>query len=293
MARKRMIDPGLWTDTGFMALCPRGRLLWIGLVSQADDEGRGHGAAVSLKAAIFPGDADVSAADVDELRRSVAATMRVTFYAVDGHEYYQLTKWASHQSINHASKSTIPPMEGALQEDSRRTPVVLREGSRKAPPNELTNELTKEARAPAREAPAVPSSPKELVYSWYRAFTAKTAQTLEPGPDQYRRGVDVWKRAKPEQLAAARDAYFDRDQWFTEPKQKGAPREYSFANFCTHLDYLIASLAAPPGKRAPKTPTVKRCPNGHPYAVEDGGCMECGWKPEDEEADDGPDFGDR
>lgn len=37
--------------------------------------------------------------------------------------------------------------------------------------------------------------------------------------------------------------------------------------------------AVRPGSSAPKKLTVKRCPNGHPYAVEDGlGCLVCGWK---------------
>ena len=43
MARKRMIDPNIWDSEDFSKLSILGRLLFIGMFSNADDEGRGKG----------------------------------------------------------------------------------------------------------------------------------------------------------------------------------------------------------------------------------------------------------
>lgn len=40
MARKRMIDPSIWQDEGMAELTPRQQLMYIGLFSNADDDGR-------------------------------------------------------------------------------------------------------------------------------------------------------------------------------------------------------------------------------------------------------------
>ena len=42
MARKRMIDPNIWQSEDFSKLSTLGKLVFIGLFSLADDEGRGR-----------------------------------------------------------------------------------------------------------------------------------------------------------------------------------------------------------------------------------------------------------
>ena len=41
MARKRMIDPAIWQSQDFSRLSMLAKLVFIGLFSYADDEGRG------------------------------------------------------------------------------------------------------------------------------------------------------------------------------------------------------------------------------------------------------------
>lgn len=48
MPRKRMIDPGIWTDDDLGRLGFAERLLFIGLFSLADDEGLIRGSASSM-----------------------------------------------------------------------------------------------------------------------------------------------------------------------------------------------------------------------------------------------------
>ena len=60
MARKRMIDPQIWVIEDFSKLSFLSRLIWIGLISNADDEGRGKANISYLKSQLFPSDEDLS-----------------------------------------------------------------------------------------------------------------------------------------------------------------------------------------------------------------------------------------
>ena len=107
MSRKRMLDPGIWTDDGFLTLAPEARLLFIGLISHADDEGRGNAELRALKAKVFPGD-NLSDEQITALCETVAQYMRVVFYSVNGSRYYQLERWESYQTVNRPRPSVIP-----------------------------------------------------------------------------------------------------------------------------------------------------------------------------------------
>ena len=128
MARQRMIQPALWVDDGFLAMSDKARLLWIGMINFADDEGRGIGSSRSLKAAIFPGD-QITVAKMDSLKSEVEKNVRVTFYDVDGQTYYQIEKWSDYQQISHPKASSIPKKpaikgnSGKLPESSGNVPA--------------------------------------------------------------------------------------------------------------------------------------------------------------------------
>ena len=52
VARKRMIDPNIWQSEDFSKLSTLGKLVFIGLFSLADDEGRGRCNPVYLKSTL-------------------------------------------------------------------------------------------------------------------------------------------------------------------------------------------------------------------------------------------------
>lgn len=54
MARKRMIDPNIWDSEDFGKLSDLSKLVFIGLFSLADDEGRGRCNPGYLKSKLFP-----------------------------------------------------------------------------------------------------------------------------------------------------------------------------------------------------------------------------------------------
>jgi hypothetical protein len=109
MPRIRTLKPELWLSPQVMNLSHGARLLFLGLITQADDEGRGCADPRRLKAAIFPGD-DVTSANVGEWLLEVEAQRLARAY--DGAEHgrlYELPTWRSHQSIERPKPSRYPP----------------------------------------------------------------------------------------------------------------------------------------------------------------------------------------
>lgn len=107
MPRKRMLSPDIWTDEGFIECSPMARLLFIGLISHADDEGRGCAGTLALKSKIFPAD-KLKDVDMRRFLDEVIHKLRVRFYAVEGRDYYQLDRWTQHQYVQSKRPSTIP-----------------------------------------------------------------------------------------------------------------------------------------------------------------------------------------
>lgn len=140
MPRKRMIDPSIWTDESFGELSERGRLLFIGLFSMADDEGRGEASAKVLKGKIFPYDEGLRVADVSKTLKEIGSKMSVDFYARNGREYYAFKNWRTWQKVEKPTQSRIPaPIDGgkgenyAFDDNSPTAPRMLPECSTTVP----------------------------------------------------------------------------------------------------------------------------------------------------------------
>jgi hypothetical protein len=111
MARIRTLKPEMWMSPQVMNLSVHARLLFIGLITQADDEGRGIADARRLKAAVFAGD-DILSGHVDEWLAEVVKQGLAVVY--DGGEHgriYQLPTWRAHQSIDKPKPSRYPQLK--------------------------------------------------------------------------------------------------------------------------------------------------------------------------------------
>nr|DAL53607.1 MAG TPA_asm: replisome organizer [Bacteriophage sp.] len=108
MARKRMIDPGIWQSEDFSKLSTLAKLVFIGLFSLADDEGRGRSNPVYLKSTLFPYEEGIRSADIDKTLSEISSNMSVIFYTCDGSSYYSLYNWNTWQKIDRPSESKIP-----------------------------------------------------------------------------------------------------------------------------------------------------------------------------------------
>lgn len=112
MARKRMIDPSIWADQKLGQLSRNHRLLFIGLISNADDEGRLVGHPSLLKSFVFPYDDDITAKDVDAWLTDLATSGVIQCYTVSGDRYIHVKNFSKWQYIQKPTPSNLPAPEG-------------------------------------------------------------------------------------------------------------------------------------------------------------------------------------
>lgn len=108
MARKRMLSPDIWESESFSSLSDLAKIVFISLISHADDEGRGKASAGFVKSMTFPYDEGKRVTDISKALSEIAQKMSVRFYNVNGSKYYCLTNWNAWQKIDKPSKSKLP-----------------------------------------------------------------------------------------------------------------------------------------------------------------------------------------
>lgn len=109
MARKRMLSPEIWESESFSSLSDFQKIVFIGLISLADDEGRGKANPSYIKSTLFPYDENRRVAEVKSALSQIARCTSTQFYNVNGSEYYFLSSWKKWQKIDKPSKSKLPP----------------------------------------------------------------------------------------------------------------------------------------------------------------------------------------
>jgi len=110
---RRMLDSSVWSNENFAALPPRGRLLQIGMITIADDQGRLKAHPLYLAKEIFPYD-HVEVADVSKWLESMVENGTILLYTVEGKQYAQFLNWWEYQSLQFAHASSYPRPEGWL-----------------------------------------------------------------------------------------------------------------------------------------------------------------------------------
>ena len=105
--RMRSIKPELWQDEAVGDLSRDARLLFIGLITMADDEGRFRALPSLILGHVFPYDVD-ALRRLDGWLREVADAGLIVLYEVDGRPYGVLPGFRRHQRINRPSPSRLP-----------------------------------------------------------------------------------------------------------------------------------------------------------------------------------------
>ena len=100
----------MWEDPSVAKMSRDERLLFIGMISVADDEGRLNAAPSRLLGEIFPNDnGEVTAKRVKQWRDAICEkNPNVLLYTVDDVEYIQLLRWEEYNRPSHASASKLP-----------------------------------------------------------------------------------------------------------------------------------------------------------------------------------------
>jgi hypothetical protein len=143
MARKRMIDPSIWADDGFGKLSSDAQVMFIGLFSNADDEGRLPGDPKYLASVIFPF-RGITTPKAHKILKEIKEKMKsVTFYQVESQSLIQLDKFLQYQSINKSTKSKYPQPPNT-QNNTGELPIDYGSTTVRLPPNRREKKINGE-----------------------------------------------------------------------------------------------------------------------------------------------------
>jgi hypothetical protein len=129
MARKRMIDPKFWTDEKLGTLSVYERLLFMGLISNADDKGRLPGHPKIVKGTVFPYDS-ISEKRMLEMIRSLHDSGLIVCYEANGQQYIYVVNFLKHQYIKKPQESSYPEPQEYL---TSTVPVPYQDGTEATP----------------------------------------------------------------------------------------------------------------------------------------------------------------
>lgn len=115
----RIIKESLCDSEKIAALSDFEFRLWIGLITQADDAGRGDARPAIIKGRVFPFRERLSIKDIDAALQELAAKGCVSLYTVDGRPYFLFPGWVKHQRIRDCRPKFPEPSENtALQQSA-------------------------------------------------------------------------------------------------------------------------------------------------------------------------------
>ena len=114
---RRLITSQIWLNERGAQLPDSGRLLFIGIFSNADDDGRLKASPSYLKALIFPYDNDKTKEQVKDWRNLCADLGLIRVYSLNGVEYLDIPSWLEHQLIrkDRYKVSSFPPFPNGNQ----------------------------------------------------------------------------------------------------------------------------------------------------------------------------------
>ena len=111
----RIIKESTFTSDRIASLTDFEFRLWIGLITQADDAGRGDARPAIIKGRVFALRDRVTVKDISSALCALAAAGCVSLYTVGGKPYYEFPSWTKHQRIRDC-KSRYPGPDEANDE---------------------------------------------------------------------------------------------------------------------------------------------------------------------------------
>jgi len=164
MARSRNIKPGFFTNDELAECSAYARLLFAGLWTIADKEGRLDDRPKKIKALVLPFDT----VDCDELLTQLHAKNFITRYSVEGSDYIQINNWKKHQNP-HCKESASDIPEHVMQPtEIKEAPVKHRASTVQEP---VENNLN-----PADSLNLIPDSLTLIPYNTQAAEAACSAE---------------------------------------------------------------------------------------------------------------------
>jgi len=131
MARARLLKPSFFANEDLADIPAHGRLLFIGLWTIADREGRLEDRPKRIKAALFPYE-NVS---VEPLLKKLADAGFIVRYEIDGQQIIQIPSFLKHQNPHHREPESLLPAP-----DQPRAGLGLVQGDSEAEPQNVEAE---------------------------------------------------------------------------------------------------------------------------------------------------------
>ena len=114
---KRMIHTNIWASGQVGKLSKEARLVFIGLITLADDDGRLKGNPAFLRSQIFPYDEELKTTEVKKWLEEIVAQELVLCYEITGEDYLYHPNWKKYQTLRSDRKkeSHIPEPDGFVR----------------------------------------------------------------------------------------------------------------------------------------------------------------------------------
>ncbi len=118
MARIRTIKPEFWTSEQIVECSPNARLMFIGLMNFADDNGVHPAKPMRIKMQVFPGDA-FGATEIDGFLCELEDAGLIQRYEANEEQFLIITGFTKHQKIDQPSYK-FPLPNGKVPENPKR-----------------------------------------------------------------------------------------------------------------------------------------------------------------------------
>lgn len=115
----RIIKETAFTSDSIAQLSDFQFRLWVGLITQADDAGRGDARAAILKGRIFALRDKVREVDIEKGLQALAKNRSIFLYEVAGKPFYAFPKWAEHQRVRNAKPKYPAPERPKMRENAQ------------------------------------------------------------------------------------------------------------------------------------------------------------------------------
>jgi hypothetical protein len=153
-----MIDPRIWESEQFSRLGLFERQLYIGLISNADDEGRLRDHAAWIRSVIFPYD-NFTIEEISEALTRIEGVGLIVRYQAGEWNVIQHPKWGKYQTVNRPQASKFPAYDAS---NTQSVNDSVNESVNAHVPKEVKGKEVK-----GRERPTFSESSDEFLLAFY------------------------------------------------------------------------------------------------------------------------------
>jgi len=242
--RIRTLKPEIWQSRDFVGLDNLGKLTFIALITQADDEGRLRTDAHHLALTCLQGNRTPA---VQQALYSLVQRRMVVMYEVEGESFIALTSWDAHQRVSHATPSRIPAppispeRSGALANIPENSGALAkpREHSGTSARARADRSIGSDLSTPPTPPPAAGDKATVILHGFLEASNKSSYSPMDATKAQEYAGD--FQRLSGEQIA---DLLREHAEWMASQKKRPYGKLEYYAEFLRQKHDLAADNGA-------------------------------------------------